>query len=260
MPKKQINEEGEVNTFAIAQRLPPFWKMDPELWFLQADTIFNTASKGISSKCKFDATISRLDYDVLKLASDLVKWPPSNPYEELKKRLTAAFGESESQRIHKLLEDKQLGDQRPSHFLSEIKRLAGTLASEELIKSLWLKGLPERIKDIVAASAEDDLEKLAQVADRVIDAKTPALQIYAQECGASAKTTDIEELVQRLTEEVAALKTEMRSRQRSPERRGKFYRSRSPSNERVLCFYHQRFKNKAKHCVPPCDWTSRAGN
>lgn len=127
-------------------RIPAFWRSDPELWFCQAEAVFAT-SKITSSRIKFQLVVANLEFEILRQVSDIVKNPTQDPYEAVKDRLIATYAESENQRIRRFLEDKRLAEgERPSQFLTELKRLAGTSVSTELLRTVWLKALPERMQ------------------------------------------------------------------------------------------------------------------
>jgi len=89
-------------------------------------------------------------------------------YEALKRRLIERFSESEELWLKKLLSDIELGDQRPSHLLSEMRELASGKVSDELLKTLWLQRLPTQVKIILAASG-DSLVNLACMADKITE-------------------------------------------------------------------------------------------
>lgn len=254
-----------VSAYSVSDRLPKFWKQDPEIWFLQVEAIFSSA-RITTSKRKFEDTIAKLDYDVLKQVSDLVRTPSDQPYEELRKRLIAVYSQSENERITKLLEEKQLGDQKPSHLLREMQILAGTSITNELLKNLWLRGLPQRMRDILIALDQNDLDKLANVADRLLETYGNTSTTVYQVSKPSHVSSEIKltEMVQKLTAEVEALRLQ-RSRDRSFSRNRSTSRSKSRSqiksdNGQQLCFYHSRFKTKARKCIQPCSWIQKSEN
>ncbi|KAL4083017.1 hypothetical protein QTP88_028347 [Uroleucon formosanum] len=89
-------------------------------------------------------------------------------YEALKRRLIERFSESEELRLKKLLSDIELSDQRPSHLLAEMRKLASGKVSDELLKTLWLQRLPTQVKIILTASG-DSLVNLACMADKIME-------------------------------------------------------------------------------------------
>lgn len=245
----------------LQRRLPSFWKPDPELWFTQAEAIFATA--GITSQhTRFHHTIAVLDIDVLSQVSDLVKKPGITPYDTLKKRLVDAFSDSEFQRITKLLEDTRLGNQKPSWLLRSMQQQAGTVVSEEMVKTLWLRNLPSRVQGILTVSGQKDLSKLAETADKIMEVDKPP-EHYAVRT--SSNHDDLAKKVEQLTTELEKLRrgrslSRDRGENRSPYRRSRS-RSKTPNRRNYrLCYYHWRFREKANKCEQPCSWDPKKHN
>ncbi|GFY40222.1 transposon Tf2-6 polyprotein [Trichonephila inaurata madagascariensis] len=61
----------------------------------------------------------------------------------------------------------ELGDRHPSDLLRQMKSLAGSSISDELIKSLWLQRLPQQTQAILSIS-KDSLNNIAEMADKII--------------------------------------------------------------------------------------------
>ncbi|XP_023212152.1 uncharacterized protein LOC111615009 [Centruroides sculpturatus] len=108
----------------VAVKVPPFWKPDPCIWFLQFEAQFRNA--GISSdQTKFDTVVSYIDAEILTQVSDILLSPLGwGKYELIKERLISAFADSETQRTKKLLTEMELGDRKPSQLLCEMRNLA----------------------------------------------------------------------------------------------------------------------------------------
>jgi len=113
------NLRGRINTVQI--KIPPFWKADPALWFIQIEAQFTTA--GIRSDLsKYNQIVGKLDTDTLTAVSDIVKNPPAvNRYETLKNRLTNQFAESDRTKLKTLFNDLSLIDEKPSNLLRKMK-------------------------------------------------------------------------------------------------------------------------------------------
>lgn len=237
-------------------RIPAFWRADPQLWFCQADAVFAT-SKITSSRIKFQIVVANLEFEILTQVSDLVKNPPQEPYEALKDRLVSTYAESENQRIKRLLEDRRLADgERPSHFLNELKRLAGCSISSDLLRTIWSKALPERMQATLAVTTETSVDKLAEIADRIAEVYEPSIsQVNSHTTTSHSAPTSIsqlEEMIRKMSLQISELQTQMaRGRGSRSSDRG---RSRSRSKGRQFCYYHHRFREKARKCQQPCSW------
>ncbi|GFR05232.1 uncharacterized protein TNCT_356151 [Trichonephila clavata] len=152
----------------VGVKLPPFWKANPALWFVQLEAQFALA--GITADdTKFNHVISAIDSDILNCVCDIILKPPdADKYSTLKNRLIELHSESEASKIRTMLQGLELGDQRPSQLLARMKALAGDTVGEPLLRSLWLGRLPNNTQTILTALKED-LAGLASVADKIND-------------------------------------------------------------------------------------------
>ncbi|UYV63344.1 hypothetical protein LAZ67_2003797 [Cordylochernes scorpioides] len=107
-----------------------------------------------------------------------VQWPhvPLCIRHEAKERLLRIFKDGESKRIRKLLSGIELGDLKPSQLVQKLTSLATEDLSVKFIKTLWLEKLPQAIRQILIIS-EEELEKLAVIADRIAELN-PKAEIY----------------------------------------------------------------------------------
>ena len=245
----------------IAWRAPVFWKPDIELWFFQVESSFKTA--GITSEhTKFHAVVSVLDAEVLSYVRDLVIIPPpEEPYTTLKKRICLQFTQSETSRLRTLLQDMYLGDKRPSQLLHEMKSLSGKQASCDFLRTLWLQRLPVSMQQILTISS-GSLEELALIADKIGE---------VSECRSEAAVSQISDSNREVanagnSSELGMLKAQIQALQTSVDRlarsQGREFHdrprrsSRSASNgnaqEQPCCFYHYRFRDRARKCIQPC--------
>lgn len=252
------NPEDAENAWQMARvgfKAPPFWEDDPELWFFQVESQF-VVSGITDDKTKFHKIVSVLDTRILASVRDIVQSPPSSEaYQALKGRVLDRFSRSEATRLRMLLQDLMLGDKKPSQLLMEMKNLAGTNITDDILRTLWLQRLPTNAQQILSVSSES-LEGLAKVADKICEISNPVVI-----AGTSSepnydtlikKITNLEEKLHRLT---------VRSKDRPNQR---FRNRRSSSGKRQLdgekgtgkhCWYHSKFGKEAKKCIKPCTWS-----
>ncbi|GFT64006.1 uncharacterized protein NPIL_530711 [Nephila pilipes] len=123
----------------VADKLPPLWKQNLKLWFLQAEANFELS--GITNDVtKYNNVIAAIDSEILSVVSDLLFDPShADRYTTLKNRLIQEFSDSENLQIRKLLFQLQLGDDKPSHLLRKIKELAGTTINVDFLRNLGLQ-------------------------------------------------------------------------------------------------------------------------
>jgi len=240
--------------------LPPFMADDVELWFTQVES--NFISYGISDDSKrFHLVVGKMESKVVKQVADLTKNPPAaDKYETLKKKLVKIYSESEEKKLNRLLDDLELGDRKPSHLFREIESLANGKYPEQLLKSLWLKWLPNDVRKILAGSSDLlPMEKLATMADNIMDvphfqtASIAKTKTIAQPSELQELKLQLAAVIQRLDENDKHNTHYSRSRSRSGSRSRP--RRRTPLRgkpEYKNCYYHYRFSLEAKKCEPPC--------
>lgn len=242
--------QNEFQISRVAFRPPPLWKEEIELWFFQLESSFEVA--GISVDCtKFHCLVSVLDAEVLGCVRGLLKrTEPKATYEDLKKQILAYFAQSESSKLRKLLQDLQLGDRRPSKLLADMRVLAGTSMSDEVIQTLWLQRLPAQVQQILSVSKEP-LDDLARLADKVCEVSNLTC---VSEVANVERTSDMQDLQQQICELQKSIERISRPQRRSGNRARNRSGSRSRNRQQNFrtCWYHYKFGSKARDCIPPC--------
>lgn len=272
------NTDGSAEVNRVALKLPQFWEKTPELWFVNIEAQFRIG--GITEDCtKYYAVIQALNAEVLMHVSDIALDPPkTEAYSTVKKRLISEFSDSEQKRLKTLISDLTLGDDKPSLLLRRMRQLAGTRLNDDLLQTLWLQRLPAQVQAILSVS-EDTLDKLALMADKILEATenspicyaiahaqadtstsnkqhiiTPHQSTFAQNNEADA-ITQIKQQISELTKQVQSLtasQTSHRPRSRSGSR------SRyTQQNNHGFCWYHYTFGQQAKKCSKPCSFINQ---
>lgn len=257
--------DGSEEIAKISAKIPPFWKQNVTLWFVQVEANFRTA-RVTRDQTMFDIVIGNLDGDVLTTISDLVTNPPATgKYEALKKRLVDRFALSQRQKIRQLLSKMELGDERPSDLLRRMRELAGTSISDEILRDLFLERLPEESQKILA-TLDIELDKLAATADKICEC-TPSINAIAKNRNkgshSEGEDPDLRTMIQQLAAVVTSLATQVSSITRRDRRTSSNSRSRNPSRSASrqrdssgtrsdLCWYHRVFGDQAHSCRAPC--------
>ncbi|XP_023711066.1 uncharacterized protein LOC111866394 [Cryptotermes secundus] len=150
----------------MAVRLPPFWPERPAVWFAQAEAQFTLA--GINSKrINFCHVISQLDHRYATEVKDIITSPPERgPYTLLRTELVRRLSSSPEQPIRQLLTVEEIGDHKPSLFLTYLKILAAYV-SDNVVRSVWTSRLTRNVQSFLAGQNESNLEAAALCADRI---------------------------------------------------------------------------------------------
>jgi ribosomal protein S15P/S13E len=225
---------------------------------------------------KFDLVIAALDLNAATDVRDVLKNPPEeDKYAAIKKALIDRLAVSEASRIQQILSKEQMGDRTPSQHLRHLQAQAGGNFSATVLTSIWMDALPSDVKLIIAGDAELPLDKLAAMADRIMDVAGPKRRAgTGSPAGGLGSATDRQ--LAALTKQISALTAHLTGQSSSdkagpavakPNARPK--RARSPATPRKrsfdaansgTCWYHWRFKDEATKCTPPCSWTKDSGN
>jgi len=85
--------EGAAPVFAASNvKIPPFWRDEPDIWFVQIECSFLIA-KITKDEIKYHLLNANLDTTVLPFIADILRYPPNtHKYEAVKNRILASFG------------------------------------------------------------------------------------------------------------------------------------------------------------------------
>ncbi|XP_075739532.1 uncharacterized protein LOC142784996 [Rhipicephalus microplus] len=122
-------------------RLPEFWQVDSELWFLSVKPLFRR-HQVTSQTVRYDYVISALPPAVIAIVRDILcSSPPDNPYDTLKEELVRQTTESEQRRLQQLLTSEELGDRTRTVLLRRMRHLIGDHSAESnasILRELFL--------------------------------------------------------------------------------------------------------------------------
>lgn len=167
--------EDEIKTVRL--KLPPFWNEKPEIWFYQVEAQFRIEQIR-SENNKFNHLVANLEPRILENIWDIITNDEiPNKYTAAKTRLLSIFKESDDKQLKKLLTGLELGDLKPSQLYRRMKSLSSGELSEKGLKTLWLEKLPDSIKNILVTVGHEDVEKLAEMADKILD-MNPRVNLY----------------------------------------------------------------------------------
>ena len=251
-------------------RIPAFYREDPSCWFIQIEASF--AQAGLRDETtKAHTIIANLDVDLIDHIRDIITTQPQNAdlYTRLKNRLLASFFISSETRLRQLLKGEVISDGKPSLLLNLLRNLNDGNCSEEVIKAVFLDQLPAELRGILALSNADNIQELAELADKITEAMGPSEFNVATttttadptqlNIAAVTSANRLAGMIEILTQRVDRLSREVfrPSRSLSRDRIGSRSHSRewhSRSRNEKLCFYHRKYGKKAQKCNQPCSW------
>lgn len=264
--------------------LPPYQSEKPDLWFLTCEIIFEDHSV-TTERQKFSAILQRLGAEQVNIIENVIRQKPDDPYTQAKERLIAADGESEEEKLNKLLRGADIPEgTKPCIVLQRLRALVGHMPNaDDLVRPIWIQKLPIRTQEILSANRNDPLDTICKTADKMHEiAERSSSSVHAVTAAASAPkpTLAVDDclaaVLRSLTTEIAALRAERREyqggrerdrsrdRDRSYNRYSRRSRSRSQTPGRSgatdmydgVCWYHYTYGDKARNCAPGC---KRAG-
>lgn len=244
-------------TSRVNVKVPPFWPEKPAVWFAQIEAQFALANI-TTDQTKFYTITANLEPHIAEHVDDVIQNPPaSNKYEKLKTELIKRLSTSQAKKIQALLSHEQLGDRKPSSFLRHLKDLAGPDIPDDFIRNVWTHRLPGNIQPLIIAQTSTSLEDLADLADRVVEIvpMNPVIQV-ASTSAADNELGEMRSEIAELTRKLDRLAVQMERDSRNNSKSRSRSRSRSRRTEgRRLCWYHSTFKERARRCTPPCDFS-----
>lgn len=259
-------EDVGLAAISLSSRIPDFWTDQPRVWFIQLDAMLSPQK--LADTAKFNLVVSKLGKEVIQQVTDILINPPEDrKYDTLKNKLLSIYEESENRQIQKLIGEMELGDQKPSQLLRKMQDLARGKISTDTLSVLWQNHLPAAVRGVLAATEAKELERLAAIADKVVENMRPQ-----QIAEVAERATSNESVLAEIAKLSARLDQMQRSRSQSRRGRGGFRgRSRSrgrdssrprrtPDSPGWLCTYHYRYRTRATKCESPCSWKQKPEN
>ena len=254
-----------------------FSKSYPSLWFATFELRLNCWEIK-SEKMKTDILVAHLTDEILLVVQDIILNNPT--YASLKTRLLQTFEPSMTARVSQLLNPETLGDRKPSEMLTFLKaNVARNDISENMLKELFISRMPENVRMSLCTMPHASLDALAAAADKMME--TTSAMMFA---GSSSFQNSYVADNRLLTAKLEALESKINnfvyrssSNHEKTQQRPQFQRTttqtprpfRPQSKEQrfqqggfdfqnSVCYYHQKFGDRAHRCTAPCSWRGNA--
>ncbi|KFD45702.1 hypothetical protein M513_13424, partial [Trichuris suis] len=212
---------------------------------------------------KFYHTIASLPDSIATQVDDLLEPYGDTPYEYLKAKLLERLTTPVGEQFHALIDSHPIGDQRPSHILREMRRMAAGMVdlNSPFFRQLFLNRLPANVQLVLKATQTTNMDDLARAADELMITSNSVNAVVG--VNVPSEMTELQTLLQ----EVADLRKQLHRlsvtelQQRIPRRRslspsgGRDNRRRTSSSPvRPLCYFHRKFGQRARRCRSPCQF------
>lgn len=220
----------------------------------------------LSDEAQYNLVITKLGKEVIQQVSDILLKPPATKkYDALKTRLLQVYEESEVRQFQKLLSEMELGDQKPSQLLRQMKDLAREKIPDDTLSIMWQGHLPSSVRAVLAVTEVTNIDNLAIIADKIMETSRPQEISEVQTKATNLAVKDTAVILAEIAKISPRIHNLERGRSKYRNHRRSFHQSRSASRSRNmsrrtpgsadwLCVYHHKYKNRAKKCVEPCAW------
>ena len=229
---------------AATCKLPPFYTSNARFWFIHAEQEF--VIKNITADdTKFGHIVASIQEDVaFTVMTAIESPPPGNKYENLKKELLRQFTLSSAEMAESLLNLPGLGDLRPSHLLQKILSLHPKDEKPNfLTRAIFLRQLPEEIRNHLVDKTELELTQLAAEADKFYVALGQRVHAVTQP---STEQPTPPADVQAIRDGPNRTHNNNRGNNRQQ------FAKQRPND--TYCYYHRTFGEQAQKCRAPCSF------
>ena len=157
---------GSTNNNGLS--LPKFFDDDCQLWFSTIELIFRL--QGVTQQnITLQSVLAALHMSQLQAIETVMASPGLKPYDTVKSMLMRRFAKSEKENLNLLLyTSRLLPDEKSSFHLQKLRKVMGS-HQDNLLRRLFLDHLLSDVRRILTIYADESLDNLAQIADRLFD-------------------------------------------------------------------------------------------
>lgn len=251
-------------------KIAPFIRADPNLWFLQAEISMRNANITVEST-KADIVLATFDLEVLGSVKDIISASPAHAdiYERVKARVISTFAVSDEAKLRQFLKGEVLTDGKPSLILSRLRNLNKTNIDPAIVRSVFMDQLPAAHRAILYATGADDLDKLAEAADRLADSSgsfnAHVSAVDNRPRNSSSLEGDMKQIIRDLAKINKRLdKLEYNKQHGRSASRGRSKSKQGNADGKQLCYAHSKYPTNPTSCKEWCSkwssWTATAKN
>lgn len=270
--QQRIPQHAEVAAGSAYPKIPLPTMVDGniEAYFMSLDFWF-TASGVVDYNRKYNTVMAQVPpLKLMELRSIIDTLPNLNRYVYIKQQLTAHFADSQQRRLHRVLSDMPLGDNKPSKLFYDMARTANGALSDAVLMDLWAARLPSHAQAAVVASQGTTADRV-RIADAVTESlnmrsvnqidSVPNINAAHSSSGSACQCMNLadikKEIAVMLKDQNSRSRSNQRTRPRSRDvsrRRSKSRRGASSIEDFEHCWYHRTYGSKAKSYRQPCSY------
>lgn len=283
-PEQQLGLEQDTDMATKKIEYPDFWPHMPTEWINLVESIF-TEHKIDDETARYNAMLCHIKHEHLQELSDILKNPPAQgKYGDLKEKIKSRFAHSEDKLLRDLFNKMELGGQKPSQLLRQMRNKAGTAVNEKALIVKWLSLLPRELQvSLTVLQEKSTSTELEETADKLHDlhsgsgvhsmsastvnacsavhqpadvAATSRQSAYSAPPAESPMMSLLQQILQTNQQLLAQSRGRCTDRQDPNLSGGNRPRSRSRSSNRYgnMCYYHYKFGPAALKCKEPCQF------
>ena len=145
--------------------LPPYMPSNPEVWFSATEHIFSANSINTENE-KFSYILQCMGTQELENIKDIIPACNDRKFTLAKERLLKLQGISKEEKIRRALNNTQIkSNTKPSVILAQLKDSIDINDNSNLICTLWMEKLPQKMKEFLISRKNESIDILADLAD-----------------------------------------------------------------------------------------------
>jgi hypothetical protein len=233
---------GESSVSAVAVKVPPLYRNNPDAWFRTLESQFHLA-RITSGETKFHYLVAHLPED---LSAVLLSADTPADYESLKEDIKGIAEKSRQEKITEILAVSDLGGDKPSVFLRRLHaKMAqcGLSACPDMLKATLMRCLPSELRIALSGFQNQTPEQIAEIADSMLSIRATSNPINA---------------VQQPQSQQAPRDSEQRRHQQ--QRPSNSVAPFRPGQRNVICRAHIYYGLQARTCRRWCQFPKQPGH
>ena len=245
--------------------MPPLWENDASAYFSTIELMSQEANM-TSERSRYLALVTTLSRDasVFKSVVNLLKTTNTiKPYLTLKVAILRLYSNAGGEDLETSLNDCVRGDDKVSYYLARLRSIFAsrycepTTLQEDILKSRVVQSVDTPTRLALYSYEQSTVDELAAHANRLSLAKsqptTPMSKVNITSTKPQYKINEyFDKQLENMSDAVDELNRKLEKFTSYQRNKGSAPISTISKNE--LCFYHNRYGNRAHKCLSPCSW------